>query len=112
MPFYEYEHIPGIDYLGRDISDDVGSKQLGSACEQLGKKKALSEMFGCCGWDVTPLELKRIAERQYVNGVNVMCQHLMLTQCAARESAITLPITLIIYLGRAIWLSLTNISIT
>ena len=76
MPFYEYEHIPGIDYLGRDISDDVGSKQLGSACEQLGKKKALSEMFGCCGWDVTPLELKRIAERQYVNGVNVMCQHL------------------------------------
>lgn len=76
MPFYEYEHIPGIDYLGRDISDDVASKQLGSACEQLGKKKAISEMFGCCGWDVTPLELKRIAERQYVNGVNVMCQHL------------------------------------
>ena len=76
MPFYEYEHIPGIDYLGREISDDIGSKQLGSACEQLGKKKALSEMFGCCGWDVTPLELKRIAERQYVNGVNVMCQHL------------------------------------
>lgn len=76
MPFYEYEHIPGIDYLARGIADDIGSKQLGSACEQLGKKKAISEMFGCCGWDVTPLELKRIAERQYVNGVNVMCQHL------------------------------------
>ena len=76
MPFYEYEHIPGIDYLGRDISTDIGSKQLGSACEQLGKKKALSETFACCGWDVTPTELKRIAERQYVNGVNVMCQHL------------------------------------
>ncbi|MBO5111483.1 MAG: hypothetical protein J6D21_12310 [Clostridia bacterium] len=76
MPFYEYEHIPGIDYLGRGISSDIGSKQLGSACEQLGKKKALSETFACCGWDVTPTELKRIAERQYVNGVNVMCQHL------------------------------------
>ena len=76
MPFYEYEHIPGIDYLGRDISTDIGSKQLGSACEQLGKKKALSETFACCGWDVTPTELKRIAERQYVNGVNLMCQHL------------------------------------
>lgn len=76
MHFYEYEHIPGIDYLCRTIWDDVASRQLGSVCEQLGKKKALSEMFGCCGWDVTPLELKRIAERQYVNGVNLMCQHL------------------------------------
>lgn len=76
MPFYEYEHIPGIDYLGRDLSSDIGSKQLGSVCAQLGKKKALSETFACCGWDVTPTELKRIAELQYANGVNVMCQHL------------------------------------
>ncbi|MBQ7983437.1 MAG: hypothetical protein IJ302_07700 [Clostridia bacterium] len=76
MPFYEYEHIPGIDYLGRGLADDVAPKQLGSACAQLGRKKALSEMFGCCGWDVTPTELKRIAELQYAGGVNVMCQHL------------------------------------
>ena len=76
MPFYEYEHIPGIDYLGRGLTDDVAPKQLGSACAQLGKKKTLSEMFGCCGWDVTPTELKRIAELQYVGGVNIMCQHL------------------------------------
>ena len=76
MPFYEYEHIPGIDYLGRGLADDIAPKQLGSACAQLGKKKALSEMFGCCGWDVTPTELKRIAELQYAGGVNVMCQHL------------------------------------
>lgn len=76
MPFYQYEHIPGIDYLGRNISGECAPKQLGSACAQLGKKKALSEMFGCCGWDVTPKELKKIAEFQYVNGVNVMCQHL------------------------------------
>lgn len=76
MPFYEYEHIPGMDYLGRGLTDDVAPKQLGSACAQLGKKKVLSEMFACCGWDVTPTELKRIAELQYVGGVNVMCQHL------------------------------------
>ncbi|MBO5050732.1 MAG: hypothetical protein J6D31_00890 [Clostridia bacterium] len=76
MRIYEYEHIPGIDYLGREVCDDLGSKQLGSACAQLGKKKALSEMFACCGWDVSPRELKRIAEMQYVNGVNLMCQHL------------------------------------
>lgn len=76
MPFYEYETIPGIDYLGRGIQDDISMKQLGSACAQLGKKKAISEMFGCCGWDVSPTELKRIAEVQYAGGVNVMCQHL------------------------------------
>ncbi|MBQ4590821.1 MAG: hypothetical protein IJB20_02205, partial [Clostridia bacterium] len=76
MPFYEYETIPGVDYLGRGIQDDISFKQLGSACAQLGKKKALSEMFACCGWDVSPAELKRIAEVQYAGGVNVMCQHL------------------------------------
>lgn len=76
MPFYEYEDMPGIDYLGRGLSSDLAPRQLGSVCAQLGKPKALSEMFGCCGWDVTPLELKRIAELQYAGGVNVMCQHL------------------------------------
>ncbi len=76
MPCYEYEHIPGMDYLGRGLTDDVAPKQLGSVCAQLGKKKVLSEMFACCGWDVTPKELKRIAELQYAGGVNMMCQHL------------------------------------
>ena len=76
MPFYEYEDIPGIDYLGRGLAGDLAPKQLGSVCAQLGKKKAISEMFACCGWDVTPLELRRIAEIQYVGGVNMMCQHL------------------------------------
>lgn len=76
MEFYRYEHIPGIDYLGRGMQSDLAPKQLGSVCAQLGKKKALSEMFACCGWDVSPRELKRIAELQYAGGVNLMCQHL------------------------------------
>jgi len=76
MPFYQYEHIPGIDYLGRGMQTDMSAKQLGSACAQLGKKKAMSETFACCGWDVSPRELKRIAEMQYAGGVNLMCQHL------------------------------------
>ena len=76
MPFYEYETIPGVDYLGRGIQDDISFKQLGSAAAQLGKQKRLSEMFACCGWDVSPTELKRIAEVQYAGGVNLMCQHL------------------------------------
>ncbi|MDD4773939.1 MAG: glycosyl hydrolase, partial [Eubacteriales bacterium] len=76
MPFYEYLHIPGIDYLGRGIASDLSPKQIGSACAQLGKRQVISEMFACCGWDVTPSELKRIAELQYAGGVNMMCQHL------------------------------------
>ncbi|MHC1694188.1 MAG: glycosyl hydrolase [Eubacteriales bacterium] len=76
MPFYEYEHIPGIDWLGRDISSELSPRQVSSAAMQLGKKQVLTETFACTGWDVTPAELKRIAEWQYVNGVNLMCQHL------------------------------------
>ena len=76
MPFYRYEHIPGIDWLCRPLKKDVSSKQLGSVCAQTGRKKALSEMFAMCGWDVTPEELKNIADLQFVNGVNLICQHL------------------------------------
>jgi hypothetical protein len=77
MPFYEYEHIPGIDWLGRNILYEVSPKQVGSVAAQLGKKQVISETYGCCGWDVTPQELKEIAECQYVSGVNLMCQHLL-----------------------------------
>ena len=77
MPFYEYEHIPGCDWLTRRIGTDLNPKQLGSAAAQLGKKQVMSEMFGCVGWDATPLELKHIAEFLMVNGVNNMCHHLL-----------------------------------
>ena len=76
MPFYQFQHLPGIDYLGRGHKNQLGGKQLGSACAQLGKKKALTETFACCGWDVTPTELKGIAELQYVGGANITCHHL------------------------------------
>ena len=76
MPFYEYEHIPGVDCLGRDASNGIAYVQLASVCEQLGRKKALCETFACCGWDVNPTELKNIADCQFAGGVNLMCQHL------------------------------------
>ena len=77
MPFYCYEHIPGVDWLGRNTQKiDLMSKQLGSVCAQTGRDKAISETFACCGWDVLPSELKNIADFQYSGGVNMMCQHL------------------------------------
>lgn len=76
MPFYEYLHIPGIDWLRRDISSPVVPKQVGSVACQLGKKQILTESFALSGWDVSFEELKQIAEWQFVNGVNQICQHL------------------------------------
>ena len=76
MGNYEYMHMPGMDWLGRDIGSFLGPKQVGSAAQQLGAKFVLTETFGCSGWDTTPRELRRITEFQYVNGVNSMCQHL------------------------------------
>ena len=77
MPFYEYEHIPGIDHLGRPVTKYVAYKQLGSVVSQLNKKQAICEMFACVGWDATPLELKRIAEYYMNGGVSLICHHLL-----------------------------------
>ena len=77
MPFYEYEHIPGIDWLGRQSDGELSPRQVGSVAAQLGKEQVLTESFGCCGWDVTPRDLRRILAFQYIGGVNLLCQHLL-----------------------------------
>lgn len=77
MPFYEYETIPGIDWLGAETDNELSPRQLGSAARQLGKKQTLTETFGCCGWNVTPADLHRIAGFQYACGANLMCHHLI-----------------------------------
>lgn len=75
-PSYEYEHIPGIDNLAKRNPAKLSARQVGSVAGQLGKKQILTETFGCCGYYTTPKELKAIAEKQYVHGVNLMCHHL------------------------------------
>ncbi len=77
MPFYEFMHMPGIDWLGRRIGNKIPLRQVASVAQQLGKKQVLTETYGCCGWDVTPSELKCIGEFQYIGGVNRTCQHLL-----------------------------------
>ena len=77
MPFYEYEHIPAIDWLCKRYMSVVLARQLGSVCAQLGKKNAMSETFAMTGWDASPKELKSIAEFQYFYGINKTCQHLL-----------------------------------
>ncbi len=77
MPFYKYMHMPGIDWLNRWVGNKLALKQIASVSQQYGKKQVMSEMYGCCGWDVTPGELKKIGDFQYVGGVNRTCQHLL-----------------------------------
>jgi len=77
MPFYEFEHIPGIDWLGVATNNELAPRQLSSAAHQLGKKQILTESFGCCGWDITPDALRRLAGFQYACGVNLLCHHLV-----------------------------------
>ncbi len=76
MPHYEYFHIPGMDWLGRDIGSPLVIHQLASASAQLGKKQVLTESFGLCGHNVSFAELKGVLEWQMVRGVNLLCQHL------------------------------------
>lgn len=77
MPFYKYMHIPGIDWLGRSHTNTLPAHQINSVAHQYGKKQVLTECFAACGWDVSPIELKTLAELQYVGGLNLMCQHLL-----------------------------------
>lgn len=76
MPHYEYFHIPGMDWLGRNIYDCLTTKQVSSVAEQLGKKQVLSETFALCGHNVSFDELKGIYEWQMAHGINLLCQHL------------------------------------
>jgi len=78
MPHYEFQHIPGIDHLGRKIGEPLLCKQVSSVAHQLGRRRVISEMYGCSGWNVSFEELKWIAEWQFVQGVDLPCQHLQL----------------------------------
>ena len=78
MPHYEYMHIPGIDHLSRWIRSPVLPKQVSSAANQFGRRRVLSEMWGCSGQNVSFEELRWIADWQFVFGVNLVCPHLSL----------------------------------
>lgn len=76
MPFYEFMQQPGVDSLRRNVNDPRIPKQVGSVAEQLGKKTVLTESYAMSGWDLNFDEMRWIAGWQFVNGVNLLCQHL------------------------------------
>lgn len=67
-------HIPGIDRIDREkvrVTERLGA----SAAHLYGKNRCCSETYGCFGWSLTPQEMKREADWQYVQGINMMIPH-------------------------------------
>lgn len=79
MPHYVHQHIPGIDILGRRITEVLTCKQVSSMAEQFSKPRVLSELYGGAGWQFRLADQKWTGDWQYALGVNLRCQHLVLT---------------------------------
>lgn len=83
--FYMYHQIPGVDMLGRSY-DPTGMdgqfgntraiRELGSAANQSGWNRRLSETWGGAGWQISFAELKRLVDWEVVLGVNLVNPHL------------------------------------
>jgi hypothetical protein len=78
MPHYRWQHVPGIDMLTEQNREFLTIKQCSSVANQFGRKRVLSEMYGCSGWEFTFEGQKWNGDWQYVLGVNLRCQHLAL----------------------------------
>ena len=86
MPHYEYMGWPGMDHLDRNIDNVMTAKQVSSVCHQLGKRRALSELYGCSGQHFSFKERKWIADWHMIHGINLMTPHLTLyTMRGARK---------------------------
>lgn len=76
MPNYAQMGLPAIDHLGNRLTTPVLGKQVSSASRQLGDGQALSETFGCSGWNLSFARMAWIWGWQSVLGVTLPCFHL------------------------------------
>ena len=76
MPSLQYMQRPGIDMLTEQIGETLTCKQASSVAHQLGRKRTLSETYGCTGWHFTFEGQKWSGDWQTVLGINTRCQHL------------------------------------
>ena len=83
MRFYEFMQAPGIDLLTEHWQVFGTAKQCSSMARQFGRRRRLSETYGCTGWDF-PLEgHKALGDWQMALGINLRCQHLAWYSMAA-----------------------------
>ncbi|NIG55401.1 glycosyl hydrolase [Chitinophaga sp. Cy-1792] len=94
MAMYAWHQMPGIDMLFNQYNEDKpvqfgnirAVKELGSVANQLNKTRRLSETYGGGGWELTFKDMKRLADWEFVLGVNFLNQHLsFMTLTGARK---------------------------
>jgi hypothetical protein len=78
MPHYEYQQLPGIDHLGRNIRDPLTLKQCSSVSHQFGRTRVLSEIFGTSGQCMTFEDQKWMGDFHLALGITFFCPHLTL----------------------------------
>ena len=76
MQFYEYMSLPGIDLLTECWNIFGTAKQCVSAARQFGRRRRLSETYGCTGWDFPFEGHKALGDWQLALGINLRCHHL------------------------------------
>ncbi len=83
--FYMYHQQPGVDMLGNELlpggnggqfGNTRAVRELGSAANQAGHIRTLSETYGGAGWEINFTDFKRLVDWQGVLGVNFVNQHL------------------------------------
>jgi len=83
--FYMYHQMPGVDMLGRSydaagmegqFGNTRACRELGSAANQSGWNRRLSETWGGAGWQISFAEMKRLVDWEVVLGVNFVNPHL------------------------------------
>ncbi|RAJ77327.1 alpha-L-rhamnosidase-like protein [Chitinophaga dinghuensis] len=94
MAMYAWHQMPGIDMLFNQFNEDKpvqfgnirAVKELSSVANQLNKTRTLSETYGGSGWELTFKDMKRLADWEFVLGVNFLNQHLsFMTLTGARK---------------------------
>ncbi len=74
---FKYMHIPGIDSIvsGVRIVDknyDSAGKVLNSVAKHYNRDRALCETYTCSGWDMRFDTMKRVANRLFTLGINMI----------------------------------------
>ena len=86
MALYRYHQAPGIDHLCRCVDPMLlTAKQVGSAARQLGRKRVLTEIFGCSRHTNTFEDFKWIGDFDLVLGTTFFCPHLTLYSTRGRR---------------------------
>lgn len=74
--YYEHMDYPGVDILTEGNRAYWVAKQVQSVARQMGQEFALSELYGCTGWQFNFRSHRDVGAWQTLLGINLRCHHL------------------------------------